>query len=332
MDWLLHNLIADLYGPYFLIFYAAMIAVLVVACSTSIRNLDRTKNLEPPEIPAKLDPYEIAYLRGGENEVTRVAIASLIDRGLLRVAEKKSGPKTTKQIDLGRTPAPRDLSPIESSIMKWTGFPADPPQIFQSDGIPSLVSESCVHYQDELSEKNLLAPPEMRQLGRRLWVIGAALIIGLGVYKLVVAVAKGHHNVAFLVILGTVGMFALSLACLFLPRTSKMGRAYLEQLQLAYFGLKNQVHPIGSLTSALTMAGDPGARGRLQNPAAYSDCLLMVGIFGMASLAGTPLSDLTAMFKQGTSSAGGCGGGGCGGGGCGGGGCGGGGCGGCGGG
>ena len=47
------------------------------------------------------------------------------------------------------------------------------------------------------------------------------------------------------------------------------------------------------------MADDPGARGMLQNPTAYSDCLLMVGIFGMASLAGTPLSDLTTMFKRG---------------------------------
>src|SRR5206468_663085 len=98
----------------------------------------------------------------------------------------------------------------------------------------------------------------------------------------------------------------------------QVGKAYLERLKLAYGGLKSQVHPIGSLSSALTMAEDPGARAMLQSPAAYSDCLLMVGIFGMASLAGTPLSDLTAIFKQGTSSTGGgCGGGsgGCGGGG-----------------
>src|SRR5438046_866826 len=72
------------------------------------------------------------------------------------------------------------------------------------------------------------------------------------------------------------------------------------------------------MSSALTMADDPGARGKLQDPSVYSDCLLMVGICGVATLADTPLSDRSAMFKQSTSSSGGCGGGcgsGCGGGG-----------------
>jgi uncharacterized protein (TIGR04222 family) len=331
MNWLLHNVVADLYGPYFLLFYAMTIVALVVACYTSIRRIDGTKDLEPPRVPAKLDPYEIAYLRGGDNEVTRVAIASLIQRGLLRITDKKRWVSAARKIDRGRKPAPRELSPIEANVMKWDGFPAEPRQLFSTGGVPSLLRESCSHYQDELAAKNLLAPPEMSQLANRLWAIGSVLILGLGLYKLVVALSKGHHNVAFLLIVAIAGMFALAAACKAFPRTTHVGRAYLEQLKLAYGGLKSQVHPIGSLTSALTMAGDPGSRTRLRDPSAYSDCLLMVGIFGMASLADTPLSDLTAMFRQGAAKSGGCGAGGCGGGGCGGGGCGGGGCGGCGG-
>ncbi len=338
MNWLMHNVIADLYGPYFLAFYAAAIVAIVVACYKSVRSTDRTHDLDPPEIPAKLNPYEIAYLRGGENEVTRVAIASLIQRGLLTVTEKKQGPKTIKEIDKGRKPASGELSPIEARIMKWSGFPAAPARIFQSGGIPAQVADTCAHYQDELAEKNLLAPPEMKQLGRWLFAIGWMLILGLGGYKVAVAAAKGHHNVGLLIVFGGVGLVALALACLVLPRTSRLGRAYLQELKLAYGDLKSQVHPIGGKGSALTMAGDPGARGKLQDRAVYSSSLLMVGIFGMASLVDTPLSDLTTMFKQGRSSTGGCGagcggaGGGCGGGGggCGGGGCGGG-CGGCGG-
>jgi uncharacterized protein (TIGR04222 family) len=332
MNWLMHNAIADLYGPYFLAFYAITIVTLVVACYKSIRSLDRTTDLELPEIPAKPDPYEIAYLRGGENEVTRVAIASLIQRGLLKVTRQKQGSKTIELIDKGLKPAWRDLSPIEARIMKWSGFPAAPAQIFQSGGIPALITETCAQYHDDLAEKNLLAPPEMKQLGAWLLTLGWALIMGLGAYKVAVAAAKGHRNVGFLIVIGGFGLFALAVVCLVLPRTSRLGTAYLEQLKLAYSGLKNQVHPIDDVNSALTMAGDPGARGRLKDPSVYSPCLLMVGIFGIASLTDTPMSGLTTMFKQGASSSGGCGGG-CGGGaGCGGGGGGcGGGCGGCGG-
>ena len=82
MNWFLHNSIADLYGPYFLLFYAATIVTLVLASFRSVRRADRTIELDLPKITSKVDPYEIAYLRGGENEVARVAIASLIQHGL----------------------------------------------------------------------------------------------------------------------------------------------------------------------------------------------------------------------------------------------------------
>src|SRR5262245_31111675 len=150
MNWVLHNAIADLYGPYFLLFYAAAIGVLTVAAYRSIRAIDQTRDLEPPQIPAKLDPYEVAYLRGGANEVARVAIASLIQRGLLRIIEEKKRLSTTKKIDRGREPGARELSPVEAAVWKWDGFPADPRKIFASGGIPSRVKEACEPYEIEL--------------------------------------------------------------------------------------------------------------------------------------------------------------------------------------
>jgi uncharacterized protein (TIGR04222 family) len=333
MSWFLHNVVADLYGPYFLLFYAIAIGALIVACYKSVRSVDRTRDMEPPQIPAKLDPYEIAYLRGGANEVTRVAVASLVQRGVLQIIEQKKWLAKTKLIDRRRKPAFGELTPIEACVVESHALPVAPETLFQPNGLAFSVKEACAPYEAKLEEKNLLAPPEMKAVGLRLWLIGSTIILCLGGYKLTVALMKGHSKVAFLCILAIAGVIALGVACLATPRLSQVGKAYLERLKLAYGGLRSQVHPIGSLSSALTMADDPGARGMLQDPKAYSDCLLMVGIFGMASLAGTPLSDLTTMFKRGASSdGGGCGGGsgGCGGGGCGGGGCGGG-CGGCGG-
>ena len=37
MNWLLHNVVADLYGPYFLLFYAIAIGAMIVACYKSVR-------------------------------------------------------------------------------------------------------------------------------------------------------------------------------------------------------------------------------------------------------------------------------------------------------
>jgi uncharacterized protein (TIGR04222 family) len=361
MSWLLHNVVADIYGPYFLAFYATVIVAVIVACYLSIGSVDRTRSLEPPAIPAKLDPYEVAYLRGGENEVARVAIASLIQRGLLQIIEQRtfrtqakrmnavgcggsSGPTAlttflskTKKIDRGRKPVANELRPIEACVLKWSGFPAKPQSIFAADGIPTLLEESCFQYEEALAENNLLAPKEMKTLAVGLWLIGSALILGVGGYKLWVALVKGHSNVAFLCILGLLGLVVLAVVCLaFLPRVSQLGKAYLERLELASGRVKDPFQLGCDLDLASDIASEAGEREKAQAARAHSDGLLLLGIFGIEALYFTPLSELCTMFARGTSSGGGCGGacggggGGCGGGG-GGGGCGGGGCGGCGG-
>ena len=137
MNWLLNNPVADMDSEYLLLFYAMAIGAVILACYKSVRSADRTRHMEPPEIPARLDPYELAYLRGGETEVTRIAIISLLQRGLLQITESRDWSSTAlailKEVDRGRKPEPGELSPIEACIMKWTGFP---PAALQPDDIP----------------------------------------------------------------------------------------------------------------------------------------------------------------------------------------------------
>ena len=73
----------DLYGPQFLAFYAALTVatMIVVVVLRRRRELARWSSVE------LTDPYLIAYLRGGKNEVIRTAIISLVDRGLLEVVD-----------------------------------------------------------------------------------------------------------------------------------------------------------------------------------------------------------------------------------------------------
>ena len=187
MNWLLNNPVADMDSEYLLLFYAMAIGAVILACYKSVRSADRTRHLEPPEIPARPDPYELAYLRGGETEVTRIAIKSLIERGLLRITESRdwssTAPAIRKEVARGRKPEPGELSPVEACITNWTGFPATGRQIYQPDGtpfksvltlfwhratgrhiyqpgsVPALIRGACGHYQDNLAANELLAPP-----------------------------------------------------------------------------------------------------------------------------------------------------------------------------
>src|SRR5215813_7473739 len=133
MSWFLHNAVADLYGPYFLAFYTIVIGVVILTCRRSVRAVDRTDE-EEPKIPAKIDPYEVAYLRGGKNEVTRVAIASLIQRGILQIVERKTWGVSSKLIDRRRKVVDKELSPIKSCVANWSGFPAKPGDLFGAAG------------------------------------------------------------------------------------------------------------------------------------------------------------------------------------------------------
>ena len=210
MNWLLHNAVADLYGPYFLVFYAIAIGVVVVVCYKSVRDVDKTGDMDLPTVSAKIDPYEIAYLRGAENEVARVAIASLIQRGVLQITEEKQRLATIKKIALAREPVAGEVTGIEARILGWRGFPAAPADLFKLGGLASMIwDEYASGYESDLNEQHFLAPSEMPECGVRLWWIGSAMILGLGGYKLAVALANGHSNVVFLCLIGIVGLVAL---------------------------------------------------------------------------------------------------------------------------
>ena len=90
MDWLL-KLIADMPGPLFLFVYGSVIGLTLVSCWWWLRQGDPTSSLPPVQTPSAPDPYEVAYLRGGENEVLPVVLFRLLQQGALQVIPKKSG-------------------------------------------------------------------------------------------------------------------------------------------------------------------------------------------------------------------------------------------------
>ena len=72
----------DLTGPSFLIFYICVALMVIIALKLAI---DEAEGGALRALPLS-DPYQIAWLRGGTPEAARIAVLSLIDRGLLAVS------------------------------------------------------------------------------------------------------------------------------------------------------------------------------------------------------------------------------------------------------
>ena len=321
MNWLIDNPISQMPGPAFLALYAAVIAFLLAEARWRVRRPDPGVGEGPEPIPTKPDPVEIAYLRGGENEVTRLLAFDLIRRGYLKLDEKQATIEPAED-----APAVAKPSPIEQAALDFFRKPRKPAELFRPGGLSGRLKAGFGPMADSLRERGLLASPDQVGAAWKAWFGGALMILAVGGFKLFVAMAKGKTNVGFLFVFAAFGLIALIFAC-WAPRVTRRGKEYLASLRVAFQGLKPRVaEPAdpGSLDPALT---------------------LVPAVFGVAALVGTPYAYAPSLFRTAAiSSAGGCGasgagcggiggvagGGGCGGGDGGGGGCGGG-CGGCGG-
>jgi uncharacterized protein (TIGR04222 family) len=307
VHWLTHNTLADLDGPLFLLLYRVVIAVILFD-AVSLRGRDPTKGMDPPLVPSKPDPVEVAYLRGAAPEVTRLVVFDLIRRGYLKMGGE------APRLVVGHHPLPPDtgrLTSLERAVFNHFTRGLAAADLFKSGGLSPKVEALCESLREWMIEAQLLAPPGRFQRFLRTWIPGALVIAALGGLKLTISLAKGRHNLGFLIMMAAVSLVVLALIAR-VPRLTARGRAFLGRLRLAFEGRRSDL--AGSVSRY-----DPTA-------------LLVPAIFGVGVLAGTPYDGVSELFKK-SAAGGSCGGGcgsGCGGGGCGGGGCSGG-CGGCGG-
>lgn len=345
MDWLLHNSIADMYGPKFLLLYALVNGATLAVAWLAVRRLDWTGRLPFLPVPASPDPYEIAYLRGGETEVAQAVVFALTQRGYLRTREAERG-LTVEQAD--SPPDRGELSQLERRAFDWFSKPRRREELSDAYGLPHEIRGGCQQYEQMLKREHLLFPPEAAEKARLVRRVGTFVIVGLGGYKLLVALLKGHHNVWFLVIMCAVSLLILAGVCrVRTSRLSRRGRMYLDTLQTAFALLKDDRRRAGKAARRDTAQPAQTTQTAEAFGAYDPSLLLLVGAFGLGGLAGTSYESYRKQFAPayqtnldggwGASSASSCGGGSsscssssCGGSSCGGG-CGGGGCGGCGG-
>src|SRR5213080_838945 len=134
----------DLRGPEFLLFYLIVSTIALVGLFTSRRWVE-------PSGPIKVDlsdPYVIAYLRGGKNELLRVSTISLIHRGLLKVSGTNVSMTSPHVADGILIPLERELlshfneSMEASSVISEPYFSSRPKTYFYSSHTLGVLCEA----------------------------------------------------------------------------------------------------------------------------------------------------------------------------------------------
>jgi uncharacterized protein (TIGR04222 family) len=281
----------DLRGPEFLVFYLALGGWVLLGLYL-VRRWGEAA--DAPQVNLS-DPYLIAFLRGGKNEVLRVATVSLIDRGLLEV----SGTQVTSV--RGQSSAALRI-PIEQHVFARFETPAEAASVFKLD----VFDHEMDGYESELARLDLIPGERAKRAQNARLAVAILVLGGVALIKILVAMARGRSNVGFLIILAIA--FGFGSERLARARLTRRGTAMLSSLRTLFDGLKDR--------APLLRAGETS-----------DEVLLLAAVFGVGAIPARFFPNVHALFPRASSSpASGCGsacgsscGGGCGGGGCGGG-------------
>jgi len=284
MDFLFDNPLANMFGPYFVVLYIIFIVFTIIVFRVLKNRLDRTAHFPLPPIPQNPDPFEIAFLRGGANELARAVIFSLNQKNLVKfINEEKSSRIYPTNQEFDR----RSLKPIERTALEWFGTTREAKEIFQKDGLAQTLKTYYEIFQARLEMQHFFPDEEFKK--RNNWLTLQAFLVfgGLGAYKFIAALYNGYTNIVGIVIITIIGLFVLGIAAK-MPRLTKRGETYLKRLQIAFDRIKPSNHyPISEqaeVPSGTFAAVDP--------------FLLSVGVFGGAALAGTIYSDYNQAFQR----------------------------------
>lgn len=290
-----------MYGPFFLMFYFLVAIIVIVTSKSRLNNIGSEKNQSLPKIPSTPDPYEMAYLRGSENEVLRLAIFSLVQKEFLKILEKSIVYQTRENANTN------ELNSIEIIVYNHFKTARKISDTFTQE-IKDAIKKQCVEFEDFLDKNNLIYNNEQKIQYTKVFFLGLSIILGLSIYKLISAFYHGKHNVVFLVIETLIASITY-ISILKRGKLNKRGKEYFEKIKLIFNRLKTSKNTNSS----------------------KEDLLVLSSIFGFSVLAGTPYAEHNSIFSRssnGDYSGGGCGssscsssdggGGSCGGGGCGG--------------
>lgn len=283
MEILFDNPLANMYGPYFLLLYAVVIFSSFVTLLIVKRLIDRTNKLPQPGIPNNIDPYEIAYLRGGTNEMVRSVVFGLVQKDLLEINQ------TSIQKKVSSNPLP-NLKNVELVALDWFGSTREVKEIFGANGLVTQLKGYGDSYEQTLKNQQMLTDEQLKSSFAIFRWLAVSLVLLLGGYKGLSAILNGRFNIIFLVVFGVFGLVLIGFASK-MPRLTKLGKIYLERLQIAFDNLKAKSQTLYNQAANVQTSGQTTFAG-------VDPLLLSVGVFGGAVLAGTMYDSYNQAFQR----------------------------------
>lgn len=217
--------ILHLPGPTFLLVFAAVTAAALIAGYLACRWRE-ARQYDDRKLPT--DPYEIAMLRGGAIEALKVAVLSLIDRGLVKYdRDMLSANKSSARTQL--------RSPVEQLVMRELDVRMSPADLCNAGNV-SVVHNALA---PKLRERNLIRN-EMIVLGRAPIVAAAAALPAfLAIGKFIVAAQERRSNVGFLIVLSILAV--VGFGALLAREHTGAGSAALKSLRQLMDRLRDRV-------------------------------------------------------------------------------------------
>jgi uncharacterized protein (TIGR04222 family) len=297
-------------GPVFLVAYATLWVAFFIICLIVRKQTGETplttgksESSERAKVATSPDPYQIAYLRGGANEVLRLATLELYCQNLLQEEKSRFLGTVKWQLNAAAT-LPENLSPFAREAATFYSKSRKPTEIFASSTFFPIDAE--FQKWDRWIEEQGFRIPGERQARLNYFVIGlTGLFITVGGIKLGSALLRGIDNVFFGFGLMVVGSIALLLTGR--PRRfSDAGREFLQNTQLVH---NKQLKAVKGWENdkAMALSQNPGQSSNMAESYASIAPLLAMGIFGVAALNGSPLNDFRKKYLQSESTGGGCG-------------------------
>jgi len=180
MDWLYDNPVSRMGAPVLLPLYWGALAVAILVIRSTRARMRGDQVSTPLQIPQRVNPYQMAFLRGGDSEVVRTAVLDLVERGrLIEVPPEASGSQAKAQPIRWQAASPlddaADVPPLQRAVLQAFRTPAEATAVFGADLSPVL-REHTRRFREWMEEERLGENREHRPRFRNL-VVG--LLLGL---------------------------------------------------------------------------------------------------------------------------------------------------------
>lgn len=304
MQWLFDNPTANLPGPIFLMLYVAVACAAVLGLRWMIARSDPSRGLPPLPMPSSIDPFQIAFLRGGENEVLRTAMVDLVQRGWIEL-EPQPKPSSSwirpavahPQWRLAIAPQePRPTHPIHCFVLEHFQSPATAPSLFKSSLLRRLDPEFDA-WRRWTERESLLIDRSLQWSAIALGAASVLMLEAFGGWKLIAAALHHRSNIVFLIALMGLVPFVL-VAASRVPRLSRRGKAFLRDVQtvLAPYRIVKVAEKV-----------EPELPGKASY--SFGDAsipLLAMGAFGVDALQGSSMDPLFRAYRASAATGSGC--------------------------